>query len=655
MGDLEPGSTFAGHRIDALVGRGGMGVVYRAWDAELERPVALKVISPDLLEDAVTRERFLREAKAAARIEHPNVIPVYYAGEHEGVAYLVMRFVAGDDVRTLVRRDGPQDPLRAARIAEQMAAALDGIHAAGFVHRDVKPANVLLGPNDHVYLSDFGLAKRALSLGGTTKTGHWVGTLDYVSPEQIRGERVDARSDVYALAGVLHYMLTAKVPYPRMGDEAKLWAHISDPPPRPSDLVGDLPPALDDVVARGMAKDPEERFQSAGDLGAAAAAAVEGRTARERGPVASGAAAPVESPTVTAASPITTVPRDEAQTMALQRPRRRLRGGLLATGGVAAVVLAGAVAALALKDDPGSPNAPGAQASATATPTSEGVARVTKTVPVGFRGNGMAIAAGRLWVTGFESQVLYGYDAETGTRRGGVDIGLHAAEIVAAGNALWVARSEDSELVRVDARSRKVTNRLRTVQQPVTLAIDDTSVWAGQMTRVKGTPDVVERFNRRTGELIGRFDVPDGVRAIAVDDGAVWIVNRRRNTLARHKTDGKLLWNRRVGAEPLDVAVGERSIWVANKSDNTITRVNPQTRSPETLEGGLGPEQIVIREGVVWVASRGDRTLRRIDEKTRKPIGEPIEVGFNPNALAVGDGFAWANVLGNEALVRIAY
>jgi serine/threonine protein kinase len=200
MGDMPPGSVFAGHRIEAVAGRGGMGVVYRARQLSLDRIVALKVIAPALMADEAIRHRFLRESRVAASIDHPHVLPIYYAGEDAGVAYIAMRHVAGDDLRTLVRRNGPLEPARAARIVEQVAAALDAAHASGLVHRDVKPANVLLGQGEHAYLTDFGLTKHVLSEGGATKPGHWVGTLDFIAPEQIRGERVDARADVYALA-----------------------------------------------------------------------------------------------------------------------------------------------------------------------------------------------------------------------------------------------------------------------------------------------------------------------------------------------------------------------------------------------------------------------------------------------------------------------
>ena len=237
VGELEPGTIFAGHRIEMVAGRGGMGVVYKATQLALDRTVALKVIAAGLLEDQTVRARFVRESKVAASIDHPNVIPIYYAGEEQGIAYIAMRYVAGDDVRSLVRREGPLQPERAARIVSQIGSALDAAHAAGLVHRDIKPANVLMGPDDHVYLTDFGLTKHALSVAGSTKPGHWVGTLDYVAPEQIRGERVDARVDVYALGCLLYFTLTGEVPFKRDGDEARLWAHLQDPPPKPSEHV----------------------------------------------------------------------------------------------------------------------------------------------------------------------------------------------------------------------------------------------------------------------------------------------------------------------------------------------------------------------------------------------------------------------------------
>ncbi|HEV2711665.1 MAG TPA: serine/threonine-protein kinase, partial [Gaiellaceae bacterium] len=271
----------AGHRIEAVVGRGGMGVVYRATQLDLDRTVAMKVIAAELLEDDAARRRFLQESRLAASIDHPHVIPIHAAGERDGVPYLVMQYIAGDDARGLVRRVGPVDPARAARIVAQVAEALDAAHAAGLVHRDVKPANVLLAVGDHAYLTDFGLSRHLRSTSGPTASGRWVGTADYVAPEQIRGGHVDARADVYALGCVLFFLLTGEVPFPRLDDEARLWAHLTEPPRRVSVVASSVPHAFDAVIERALAKAPDDRYPSAGDLGRAALAAAEGRHVTE--------------------------------------------------------------------------------------------------------------------------------------------------------------------------------------------------------------------------------------------------------------------------------------------------------------------------------------------------------------------------------------
>ena len=235
MGELEPGTVFAGHRIEMVAGRGGMGVVYKATQLALDRTVALKVIAAGLLEDQTVRARFVRESKVAASIDHPNVIPIYYAGEEDGIAYIAMRYVAGDDIRSLVRREGPLEPTagRADRRPDRLRARRRPRRRPRAPRHQARERPA--GPEDHVYLTDFGLTKHALSIAGSTKPGHWVGTLDYVAPEQIRGERVDARADVYALGCLLYYTLTGEVPFKREGDEARLWAHLQDPPPKPSE------------------------------------------------------------------------------------------------------------------------------------------------------------------------------------------------------------------------------------------------------------------------------------------------------------------------------------------------------------------------------------------------------------------------------------
>jgi serine/threonine protein kinase len=274
MADLAVGSMFAGYRIEAVAGRGGMGIVYQATDLALERVVALKLIASDLASTPGFRERFTTESKTAASLDHPNIIPILHAGEHEGVLFLIMRYVDGDDLRSELQREGRFEPERAAKVVAQIASALDAAHGSGLVHRDIKPANVLLGADDHVFLTDFGLTKRLLTDPEQTRTGELVGTLNYVAPEQVRGEPIEPRTDVYALGCVLFHLLTGRVPFPLEGNEAKLWAHVSEVPPSPSEVPG-VPAAFDAVVARAMAKRPSERFESAGELGEAAVAAAE--------------------------------------------------------------------------------------------------------------------------------------------------------------------------------------------------------------------------------------------------------------------------------------------------------------------------------------------------------------------------------------------
>jgi serine/threonine protein kinase len=295
-----PGTVFAGHLVEAVVGRGGMGVVHRARHCGLARVVALKTIRPELLDDASTRRRFMEEAIAAASIEHPNVVPVHDAGEADGVAYIVMRYVDGMDLRELVRYAGPLDAMRAADIVVTLAEALHALHETGYVHRDVKPRNVLIANCGHVYLSDFGLARQvAGERTGETRRGHWVGTVDFAAPEQICGGRTDARTDVYALGCLLYFALTGKAPYAREDDEATLWAHLYEAPPSPRRVRPDVPAGMDDLIARALAKEPGERFQTARDFARAARRVASGSTPfRSRRTPPARRAALAEAPTV---------------------------------------------------------------------------------------------------------------------------------------------------------------------------------------------------------------------------------------------------------------------------------------------------------------------------------------------------------------------
>jgi predicted Ser/Thr protein kinase len=282
------GASVAGYRIEAIAGRGGMGVVYRARQLALDRVVALKLIAPELSGDESFRTRFERESRIAASLDHPNVIPVYEAGEDGERLFIAMRFVDGTDLGRMLAEQGALEPALAAELVAQAASALDASHARGLVHRDVKPGNLLIAGDlparPHVYLTDFGLARRDGSSSALTTTGQWMGTPDYAAPEQIDGYDLDARSDVYALGCVLFAALTGTPPFgdrPRM---AKAGAHLHEPPPTLRSRRPAVPLALEPVVARALAKRPEDRYQSAGELGAAAleAAQAPGATPRTR-------------------------------------------------------------------------------------------------------------------------------------------------------------------------------------------------------------------------------------------------------------------------------------------------------------------------------------------------------------------------------------
>jgi serine/threonine protein kinase len=273
MSDALIATEFAGYRIDRRIGRGGMGVVYLATDLALERSVALKVLADDLAKEPGFQRRFVGESKLAASLDHPNVIPIYAAGEFEGVLYIAMRFVPGHDLRTLLREEQRLAPERAAKLVAQVGSALDAAHVHGLVHRDVKPANVLMTAQDHVYLTDFGLSKRVATDSDATRTGMVLGTLDYVAPEQIRGQQIGPFTDVYALGCMAVHLLTGQVPFPVDTEEGKLWAHFSERPPQPSARLPELGKRFDALVEHAMAKRPQDRFATAGELGAAMLAA----------------------------------------------------------------------------------------------------------------------------------------------------------------------------------------------------------------------------------------------------------------------------------------------------------------------------------------------------------------------------------------------
>jgi serine/threonine protein kinase len=273
------GDELAGYRLISVLGRGGMSVVYQAEHPRLSSMVAVKVLAPELATNDVFRARFLQESRIAASLNHPNVIPIFDMGPHDDLLYIAMRYVAGSDLRTILNNQGRLSPTQAVFVIGQTGRALDLAHRHSLVHRDVKPGNVLVESGadeddpDHVYLADFGITKHALSRTGLTPTGQFMGTIDYVAPEQIQGKTVDSRADIYSLGCVLYETLTGQVPFVKDIDAAVLWAHVEESAPRPSTVVPGLPSTIDDVIERALAKDPADRFPTCRELTAAARAA----------------------------------------------------------------------------------------------------------------------------------------------------------------------------------------------------------------------------------------------------------------------------------------------------------------------------------------------------------------------------------------------
>ena len=391
------GDEFAGYRLEEMIGHGGMSIVYRARHLVLERSVALKLLAPDLSDDPAFQERFIRESRLAAGLDHPNVIPIYEAGEENGVFYIAMRYVPGSNLKALLQRTGPLDPATTISVIGQIASALNAAHEKGLVHRDVKPANVLIvegagaDESNHVYLSDFGIAKQQAS--NVTRTGMFIGTAEYASPEQIEGKELDGRSDVYSLGCVLYQCLTGNPAYEKDSEVALIYAHLLEAPPSTRSARPELSPAIDDVIAKAMAKNPDDRYATARELAAAVrqaltepAADAPPATAPEPAaaapaPVAQAAAAPPAGGTPPAGTPgPPAVPDAPAQDQAAPPPARpsgpsRKRLGIAA--GVVALGIVGAVLALVLSGGGGKSAATGQTTQTTTHTTTQATTQAT--------------------------------------------------------------------------------------------------------------------------------------------------------------------------------------------------------------------------------------------------------------------------------------
>jgi non-specific serine/threonine protein kinase len=593
------GAEFAGYRVEALVSRGGMAAVYRAHHLRLDRTVALKIIALELAQDDRFRERFLRESRVAAGIDHQNIVPVYDAGEAEGLLYIAMRYVDDTDLRDLLRAEAPLEVDRAIAIASQVASALAAAHRRDLVHRDVKPGNILLirrsSPEafDHVYLSDFGLAKHASSVSGLTKTGQFVGTVNYTAPEQVEGKPVDGRTDIYALGCVLFECLTGRPPFKKEEDVAVIMAHLREEAPLVTDLRADCPPALARVVAKALAKPPADRFQSCDEMVVALRAAGSGRPV----PVDTPEAAALDEtqaagPPIAPPRPAPVLPDSAERPAEPPEPPKRRRWPMLVAGLAAVALVVGLVALLGGGDEktkerragpvgPVAPAGPRWTALAAAPTARQQVAS--------------AVDGGRIWVLGGltgagATRKVERYDPATGnwTAEPDLPLALHhttaaayRGELVVAGG--WVPRGANlSATVSKDVFALRGGRWVALPPLRHARAAAAAAVAGGRLIVVGG---------QANGRLVRQTEVFDGRR---------WREGAAMPTAREHlaaTSDGRSLY-----------AVGGRDL-SADRNTGALERYEPEadrwTKLPSmpTPAGSLGAA--VVRGHVVAVGGEG--------------------------------------------------
>ncbi len=608
MADPAIGSTLAGYRLDALIARGGMGVVYRATHLALDRPVALKVIARHLADDEGFRNRFLRESRLAARLDHPNVVPVFDAREEDGELIVAMRLVEGGDLRKRIRTDGPMPPEEALDLLGQVADALDAAHAAGIVHRDVKPHNILL-EGDRAYLSDFGLAK-ALGDSGVLSGTSIVGTVEYMSPEQWRGEKVGPAADVYSLGCVLYEALTGVVPYARQAESVE----------------PEMPQGLDRVIERAVAKDPAGRYATAGELIEAA------RERQGATPAATRVLSEApERPTV----PLGGVPEGAAASRPGWRYRwRRHYAGFFAAWMIVPIVIGVIATVLAVIHFMGG-----------------GGVTVSDPIPVGNPPLRLAVGPETVWATSALDGTLSGIDPETMRVRSRLRIGRGASGVTIGAGSVWVSNPRTGSVLRIDPIEH-VTARIHLGGSPGAIVFGGGRVWVADDDGA-GITVIDPKLDRPVERGIPPRVAP---LRLAVGAGAVWASSASTGAVRRidlgNATAGAPI---PVGRGPAGVTVGGGLVWVANSLSETVTRVDPSIHAilGDPIGVGARPGGIDAGTDTVWVANSAEDSVSRIGIESGETVGDPVSVGPHPGAIAVGGEAVWVANNGDGTITRI--
>jgi YVTN family beta-propeller protein len=600
------GTSVGIYEVRTWIGRGGMGEVYLARDTRLGRPVALKVLPERFVLDERFRERLLRESRLAASLDHPNVVPVYDAGEADGRLFIAMRYVDGVDLKALLRDSAPLAPERVIDIVGQLAEALDAAHQRGLVHRDVKPSNVLLdqqGDRDHAYLADFGLTHSPAAAGPTD--GQFMGTVDYVAPEQIRGDVVDGRADQYALGCLLFECLTGSLPFRDRSEVAAIFAHLQEPPPVASERREALPPAVDAVLARAMAKEPEQRFDSCRELVAAT--------------------------------------HDALGLGAMPRRRARWLVPLLA---LAVVVSAVAAVALAVgRGGPASPTGP----RGTLTQIDPRTNRVRGTTSVPGYPQAVASTASGIWMADFREGVLWRYDPSTsGLQR--ISSNGEPRDIAALGDQVYVAVDGNlagGAVARYDAASGERIDSLD--ELACALASGDGVVWAA------GCPfadrlSTDEQPLRRLRHIFLPFQSPGTAstsrvqfRELAVGAGSLWVLGDAldRRVWRLDPRRGTIQATIALPFPPRSVVVADGAAWITDGLHDTVVPIDARSnRVLPAVAVGRGAAGVTATAGAVWVANAIDGTVSRIDSRSRRVVAT-VHVGGSPSEIDAGPTGVW--------------
>jgi DNA-binding beta-propeller fold protein YncE len=623
---IEVGSEFLGYRIEELIGQGGMGVVYRAHDLRLKRTVALKLIAPELALDERFRERFSRESELAMSLEHPNVVPIHDAGDVGDRLYLAMRYVEGTDLRSLLRAEGALDPARALAICSQIAAALQAAHARGLVHRDVKPANVLLDEGEHAYLADFGLTRQLDEHRVRAGEHRSLGTPSYLAPEQIEGKAVDGRADVYSLGCLFYECLTGYPPFPRDSLLAVAWAHLEEAPPSASDHKPGLPAAIDAVIRKAMAKEPAHRYPT---CAAFIAAAEEALTPRQ--------------PSIFG--------------------RRRL-----AVWSAAAIFVGlGAVLSMVFIGRSGETAAPAVLVRAnTLVRIDPATNTLSSVVNVGQRPVATAVGGRSVWVYSREAGTVSEIDPRTNRvvhttwPAQPLDIGSIAGPVLAADAAgAWIVglsggKSVLTRIYRGGRGTREYSldrGSAEVAVGPVAVAVGEDAVWV--LRRATRQMDLL-RVDPASGDVTARthFSRTSLVDGLAVGAGAVWALDSTRAILYRIDARSAAVTRRRdLGDRATRPVVGLGSVWVYVTDfggESLLTRIDPRTLdtdgdyvSPEWGHFALGYDS-------TWWYDVPTGTVARFNgflvAATIRVAGAPLAGGRCMTSIATGAGGVWVTV-----------